>query len=164
MTYAIAGARGAIEDPEATIKQAQEWAVRHQVEVLLADARVVFGRDHLESAVRHALRAQSAGTMIARTVSMETLRYLSAQRQVADAIRVAGIHRGTREIAIVVFGTESFETLLDSFKWSRDDGALAAPGKSLDVLGISMEEAATVPAERRTDLALEKVALLDVVK
>jgi len=162
--YAIAGARGSIEDPESTIKQVQEWAARHDAEVVLADARAVFGQDHLESAVRHALRAQTAGTMVAHTVSMETLRYLSAQRQVADAIRVAGIRRGTRELALVVFGTISIEEALRFFGWARDDAVLDARGKSLDILGIGNEAAATIPANRRPDLALEKVALLDVIK
>jgi len=162
MRYAIAGARGTIHDPEAAIKGVQAWATSHHGEVLLADARVVFGRDHLETAVRHALRAEAAGTMISHSVSMETLRYLSAQRQVSDAIGVAGIRRGSRELAIVVFGTASVEGLLVEFGWSRDDTVLGPVGKSLRTLGISQKEAATVARKSQVDLVLEKVALLDV--
>lgn len=164
MTHAIAGARGAIRDPVATIKEAQKWAATERCEVLLADARAVVGQDHLESAVRHATRAQSAGTMVAHSISMETLRYLAAQRQVADAIRVAGIRGGTERVAIVLFGDAQIDELVRAFGWSRDDCLLDARGKSLDVLGISKAEAATVGAGKREELALEKVALLDVVK
>ncbi len=164
MKYAIAGARGVIEDPERAIEEVQKWAAHHDVEVFLAEAAAVFGRDHLESAIRHAVRAQSAGTMVARSLSMETLRYLSAQRQVADAIRVAGIRRGTREVAVVVFGTDSTEEVLKFFGWAGDDAVLDVRGKLFEVFGITKEEASTVPPDRRADLVLEKVALLDVLK
>ncbi len=162
MRYAIAGARGAVHDPAAAIKRVQAWAASHDGEVLLADARAVFGRDHVETAVRHALRAEAAGTMISHSVSMETLRYLSAQRQVSDAIRLAGIRRGTQELAIVALGTPSIEGLLAEFTWSRDDTVLEARGKSLRTLAISHKEAATVARKAQIDLVLEKVALLDV--
>ncbi|HYU05931.1 MAG TPA: hypothetical protein VEM77_01960, partial [Thermoplasmata archaeon] len=75
---------------------------------------------------------------------------------------VAGIRRGTRELAIVVFGTPSIEGLLVEFEWSRDDAVLEPRGKSLRTLGISQKEAATVARKSQVDLVLEKVALLDV--
>jgi len=162
MSYAIAGARGMVADPEAAIKAVHAWATGHGGEVLVADARAVFGRDHLETAVQHALRAEAAGTMVSHSVSMETLRYLSAQRQVSDAIRIAGIRRGTGELAIVVFRTPSIERLLTEFGWARDDAVLEAEGKSLRTFGISQKEAATVARKSQVDLVLEKVALLDV--
>ena len=164
MTYEIAGARPTVDDPEAILKTVRSWAERMGHEVLLADARVVFGRDHVESAVRHALRAQSAGTMAARTVAMEALRYLSGQRQVAEAIRVAGIRRGTSAVAVVVFGDAGMTDLLALLRWSRDDSVLNPEGKSLQAIGISQAESETLPPDRRADLAIERVALLDVEK
>jgi tRNA threonylcarbamoyladenosine modification (KEOPS) complex Cgi121 subunit len=164
MTYEIGGARGTIDDPETVLKKAHAWSERNEGDVLLADARIVLGRDHLETAVRHALRAQSGGTMAARSVSMEALRYLSAQRQVADAIRVAGIHKGTKEIAIAVFGHDQLNDLLEAFGWSRDDQVLVFQGKSFQAIGITEAEWATLPPNQRADLALEKVALQDVEK
>jgi tRNA threonylcarbamoyladenosine modification (KEOPS) complex Cgi121 subunit len=162
--YAIAGARGHTADSKETICKAQEWGSSRRIEVLLAEARVVFGRDHIESAVRHALRAQAAGTMVAHSVSMETLRYLSAQRQVADAIRIAGIRNGTQDLAVAVFGADSTAEVLKRFGWSRDDTVLEPREKSLMALGITEEEVSTVPPDRHDDLALEKVALLDVLR
>lgn len=164
MTHAIAGARGRIEDPEETLMKAHAWAERHECEVLLADASAVFGRDHVESAVRHAVRAREAAAMVARTVALEALRYLAAQRQVVDAIRDAGIRAATEEIAVVIFGKTDPTEMLKKMGWRRDDDVLRARGKPLDRLGISAEEATTVPEDRRTDLALERVALLDVHK
>jgi tRNA threonylcarbamoyladenosine modification (KEOPS) complex Cgi121 subunit len=164
MTYEIGGARGTVDEPETVLKKAHAWSERAEGEVLLADARIVIGRDHLETAVRHALRAQSGGTMAARSVSMETLRYLSAQRQVADAIRIAGIHKGTKEIAIALFGHQGVDDLVEAFGWSRDDRVLDFEGKSFQAIGITEAEWATLPPNQRADLALEKVALLDVEK
>ncbi|TLZ57950.1 MAG: hypothetical protein E6K12_06555 [Methanobacteriota archaeon] len=164
MKYEVAGARGTVDDPEGVLKKVNVWSKANGGDVLLADARVVLGRDHLETAVRHALRAQSSGTMAARSVSAEALRYLSAQRQVADAIRIAGIHRGTKELAIAVFGRSGIHELLVVFGWSRDDHVLDSEGKSFEAIGITEAEWASLPPNQRADLALEKVALLDTEK
>lgn len=162
MMYAIRGARATIDDPEAVLRTAREWAASHGGEVLLADARAVFGRDHLESAVRHALRAKEAGRMAARSLPLEALRYLSGSRQVSDAIRLAGIRPGTSGIAILAFGDLPIEAWCRTLGWSIDDAVLEPGGKSLKPLGIGETEASTVPEHRRYDLALERVALLDV--
>jgi tRNA threonylcarbamoyladenosine modification (KEOPS) complex Cgi121 subunit len=153
-----------VDDPETVLKKVRAWTDGSGGEVLLADARIVLGRDHLETAVRHAIRAQSNGTMASRSVSMEALRYLAAQRQLTDAIRVAGIREGTKALAIVVFGEARLDELLDAFGWSRDDAVLDAEGKSFEAIGITKAEWSTLPPKQRVDLALEKVALLDVEK
>ncbi len=164
MSHDLAGARGTIGDPAAVVRQAQAWATEHDAEVLLADARKVFGRDHLESAILHAERSRDAGTMATRSVAMEALLYLAGQRQVADAIRLAGIKKGTSAIALVVFGPASVEDFLRRFGWSRGDDVLAAEGKSIEALGITAAERDTVPGDRASDLALERAALVDVSK
>jgi len=164
MRYEIGGARGTVEDHESILKTIRSWAESAGCDVLFADARAVFGRDHLETAVRHALRAHAARTMAARSVSMEALRYLSGQRQVADAIRTAGIGSGTKGVAIAVFGDSRLDDLIALIGWSRDDAVLEPKGKSLRAIGISEAESATLPSSARPDLALEKVALLDLEK
>lgn len=163
MTYDIAGARASVPDPAATVQRAQAWAAERGGQVLLADASVVFGRDHLESAVRHALRAQAAGAGAARDLGLETLRYLCARRQVADAIRAGGLKTTTRAIGVVVFAG-SAAALISEMGWARDDEVLAPAGKSLRALGIEPGEERTVPAGRTTDLALERTALVDIEK
>ncbi len=164
MTHSIAGARSEVQDRDAVIREVQAWAAAHGVEVLLADAAVVFGPDHLESAAMHAERARAAGTMATRSLSMEALLYLAGKRQVADAIEASGARRGTKTAAIVVFGDTPVDGLMSHLGWSRDDAALAASGKDLSALGIGPVETATVPDARVMDLALERTALVDVVK
>ncbi len=163
MRYEIAGGRGTVTDPQAVIAKAQAWAAGHHAEALLADASAVFGRDHLESAVRHAIRARGTGNGVARDLGLETLRYLSAARQVTDAIRSAGLRSGTETMALVVF-EGSADELLVHLGWTRDDEVLTARGKSLRTLGVLAAAEDTVSDDRRADLALERTALLDIEK
>ena len=164
MSHAIAGARGEIADSESVLRKAHEWTKAHGGDVLLADASTVFGRDHLESAAIHAERAQETGTMVAHSLGLEALRYLAGERQVRDAIRVAGIHPGTERIALVLFKNADIDALIATLGWTRDDSVLDAKGKDLSLLGLGATALATVPPDRVGDLALERTALLDVDK
>ena len=164
MSYTLAGARGRVGDHDAVIRSAQEWATTRRSDILLADASVVFGRDHLESAALHAERARTTDTMVSRSVAMEALLYLSGRRQVADAIEAAGIRDGTEAIAVVIFGDASGDDFLAQFGWSRDDNVLSPSGKDPGVLGILDAERTTVPVTQITELALERTALVDVMK
>jgi len=164
MIVAIAGARGKPGDPKSLVERAREWASARGAEVLLADARIVFGKDHVESAVAHALRSQRTGTMATRSLSMEILLYLSGKRQVSEALSTAGVREDTTSIAVVLLGNDSLEDLLGTLGWARDDAVLDPRGKSLRALGIRQREERTVPPPVRTDLALERVALVDLLK
>ena len=164
MSHANAGARGAISDPEDAFRRAQAWAQRAGVEVCLADARAVFGADHLESAIRHARRAHETGTMTTHSLAMETLLYLSGRRQVAEAIRAAGLRAGTTTLAIALLGTKEVDDFLRAMGWTREDEVLAPSDKSLQLLGVNRDEESTVSPESAHDLALERTALVDVWK
>lgn len=164
MNRVLLGARGTLQDLEAILRQIREWGQARGAEVLAADAQAVFGQDHLESAVRHAERARAEHTSSTHSIAMETLLYLSGQRQVADAIRVAGLRQGTGIIALVVWPGDESPDLLAALGWARDDAVLESAGKSLDRLGVTEVEKGTVPETTVQDLALERVALLDVAR
>lgn len=164
MMHSVAGARGTVRDRDSVVRKAQDWAAARGSEVLLADASVVFGRDHLESAANHAERARDTGLMATRSVSMEALLYVAGRRQVADAIEAAGIREGTSAEAIAVFGDASVDDLISQMGWVRDDGVLSPSGKDPSSLGIADAERGTVPEEKVIDLALERTALVDVLK
>jgi len=164
MTFDIAGAKASDVEPEAVVRTVAEWAASRGAEVCLLDARSVFGRDHLQSAALHAIRAREARTMSSRSVAMETLPYAAGARQVQDAIRSLGLRQDTTAIGVVLFGPAKVDDLVHDMGWSRDDGVLDAEGKSLDQLGVSDRQAKTVSDRQRADLVLEKVALLDVEK
>lgn len=164
MTHDIEGARGSISDPEDVLQRAAAWAAELHVEVLVADARAVFGRDHLESAIRHAERAKEHGTMSTRSLPMEALLYLSGRRQVVEALAAAGIRRGTQTLAVVVFAESGAHEMVQAMGWTPDAEVLRAGTKDAEALGLTNAELSTIPSERWPDLALERVALLDVEK
>src|SRR2546428_402220 len=162
MTFDIAGAKASRVDPEAVVRTAAEWGSSRGAEVCLLDARSVFGRDHLESAVLHAIRAREERKMSSRSVAMEALLYAAGARQVQDAIQSVGLRQDTTAIGVVLFGSPRVDDFIHDMGWSRDDRVLNADGKSLERLGISDREAKTVSDRQQADLILEKVALLDV--
>ena len=164
MTHDLGGTRVSIDEPEGVLRRAAHLARERNVEILVADARAVFGRDHLESAALHAERAKEHGTMSTRSLAMETLLYLSGHRQVSDAIVVAGIRRGTEALAIVVFGNLRAAEAIAAMGWTPEANVLDALPKDPSVLGLTEAERSTVPKARWPDLALERVALLDVEK
>ncbi len=164
MTHVLAGARGKVADRDAVLREAQTWAASRGAEACLVDADAVFGRDHLESAALHAERAKATATMATRSLSMETLLYLSGRRQVAEAIDAAGLHSGNQTAAVVLFGDAPVDDLLAHLGWTRDDSVLAPEGKSLRALGLEKAAQKTVPQDRIADLALERTALVDLDK
>lgn len=164
MTHDVAGARGAVADRDEVLRKAQAWAAARGSEVCLADASVVFGRDHLEAAALHVERAKAAGTMATRSRAMEALLYVSGRRQVADAIATAGLRDGTETIAVLLFGDAAVGDLIAHLGWARDDSVLPAEGKPLRALGFTKAAEGTVPGARVADLALEKAALVDLEK
>ena len=146
------------------MRRIASWGAERKVEILVADARAVFGRDHLESAVRHAERAREQGAMTTRSLAMEALIYLSGRRQVSEAIAVAGIRSGTEHIAVVVFGDTLAAEAIEAMAWTADPRVLEAGGKDPAALGLTQAQLATVARDRWAELALERVALVDVEK
>jgi tRNA threonylcarbamoyladenosine modification (KEOPS) complex Cgi121 subunit len=89
---------------------------------------------------------------------------VSGKRQVADAIRVAGLRLDSEAVGLVLFGPTDLDDFLREMAWSRDDSVMSAEEKSLEAFGISKAQATTVSYARRLDLVLEKVALVDLEK
>ena len=118
----------------------------------------------MESAALHAERAKDTGTLATHSLAMETLLYVSGRRQVADAIGVAGLRPDSEGVGLVLFGSRNLDDFLREMGWSRDDAVLSADDKSLEKLGFSKTDTDTIPDGRQRDLALEKVALLDLEK
>lgn len=102
--------------------------------------------------------------MATRSLSMETLLYVAGERQITDAIRVAGLRPDTQALGIVLFGPASLDDFLREMAWSREDRVLSSEGKPLEAFGLSKAQAATLSKTRELDLVLEKVALVDLEK
>src|SRR4030066_37882 len=67
----------------------EKWANQggRDSDVLVLRSDMVFGLDHIRSALYHAKRAMDQGRNASNTLVMETLLYASGERQLQSAIR-----------------------------------------------------------------------------
>lgn len=131
-------------------------------EVLVIDRAMVFGKDHLRSALYHAVRAMSEGTNSSQSVSMETLLYASGERQLSAAIKKMSVSADTEELVVARLGEGVFEP---EPSWT----VLPERLKEVDIerlrgFGISPEELKTVHRDKADELVLERVAAVDITK
>ncbi|HLF07629.1 MAG TPA: KEOPS complex subunit Cgi121 [Thermoplasmata archaeon] len=130
-------------------------------ELQVAKASMVFGLRHLGSAVLHARRAHAEKTNRAHDLRTEFLLCLTGQRQVGDALRVAGLGTGREEVVAVHFGgPQNLLGIAAREGWDRDDSLIEADVHDLKGAGFTAEEIAT--AIDPLLLPLERTALLTV--
>jgi len=130
-------------------------------EILMMDGAMVFGKDHVKSALFHAAKATAEGRNSSESLAMETLLYASGERQLSNAIRKMAVGDTTESVVIAL--------LKGSFSphegWSKLPQREPTHDKvRLKGFGISEIEMSTVTEERLTDLVLERVAAVDVIK
>jgi len=158
----IVGVRRGLDDPRATVAEIQDFARSRGGWAQLADSEHVAGRDHVLSAVDHARRSMDRGLGASGRLELEFLLYLSGERQLSRAIDVAGVRPGRSFVAVVGDGP-SRDELLERFQWTPDESLLPCNPKKLAALGFSKAEIESAGA-MATDLALEKVARVDLLK
>ena len=145
------------------LERAARFSSETGLTVQLFDAASIAGEEHLRSAAMHALRAFERKANRSSSVGMEMLLYACGKRQIKDAVGLVGITDRTRNVAAVVAGEGAAGKcgmLLKALGLARLSEAEAAGGDGALVrLGIPMEG---VPKEKRRELALEQVALLDI--
>jgi len=159
------------------LKKIQQWGQHHTVSVQAMNAKLIFGRLHLQSAAEHAIRAFQQGTNTAHSLSTETLLYAAGERQITLAIDKMGVQPTSKEIALVIIdnlkGTkeasgsiqeEDIMFLLKQLNLERDDNVLISDENMLPTFGITQEERKTVSKAKYEQLILEKVALVDFIK
>ncbi len=130
--------------------------------VLVLDGGMVFGKDHLASALMHARRAIAEGRNASDSLQMETMLYSSGERQLGSAIRKMSV---TEETTSVV------AALLDGERFHPGEGWRDLPriSESLDPealgrFGIGGPELETIAPEKAAELVLERVANVDLTK
>lgn len=139
-----------------------EDASRAEGEVLVLRADLVFGYDHLRSALYHAKRAIRDGRNSSESLAMETLLYASGERQLSTAIDKMSADASSVEVVVAqLMGSKA----VSDPSWEPMDRMKAEwKPEELARFGISRVEIATVGPERALDLVLEKVASVDVLK
>ncbi|HEX17238.1 MAG TPA: hypothetical protein ENG60_02355 [Thermoplasmatales archaeon] len=172
----VKGARGRIEDVEGFVRKVREISTGMGIEIQVVDADLVCGKDHVISAVMHAVRSFKEKRNSTRSLSMELLLYLSGERQISRAIEKVGIKEGKERHVFVFLGSDDLdyieksltedeaEGIIRSLGMELDDGVMRVSREKLERFGLTMEEIETVDKDKYGDLILEKVALVDLMK
>jgi len=169
MKVEIIGCRGKIRDKEEFIKKLKRFGKKKDMACQIMDASKVYGKEHIISAVEHAVRAFRNKTNSCRTLDLEILLYASGKRQIKDAIDFMGAGDSEEFIFVAVGDTgideyESAINFLEEEGFEIDDGIIRGDEKTLKKFGISEEEMKSVDKSMYGDLILEKVAMVDVIK
>jgi len=165
----VFGAKGSIKDVDVFLKQMQGFSKKNNVVVQVFDAGVIYGKNHLISAVDHAIRAFERETNTTNSLDKEILLYASGERQIKLAIPKMGIKKNGKNAAFVfVSNKKSHDALIDEFlkmiSLKREDTVLEGNAEKLRKFGIKEKELETVTKAKYGDLILEKIAMVDIIK
>jgi len=158
----IVGVRTPLRDPKAAVAELRTFARSKGGWAQILDAGHVVGADHVISAFEHAHRAIERGSQKTNSLEVELLLYASGEHQISRAIERVGARAG-KPFVLVVGGGLSAAEVLRRFKWSRDNGVFAANVQKLRAFGFNKTEIDSA-GPRATDLILEKVARVDLLK
>lgn len=167
----IIGAKGKIKDVDDFLEKINIFAKKNNLIIQVFDADLVFGKNHLFSAVEHAVRAISRKTNTTNSLEKEILLYASGERQLKIAIPKIGVKKGNSKIAIVLLknkkkmiSNQIIDNLLKLFDLTKDDKVLEGDENTLKRFGIKEKELKTVNKAKYNDLILEKIAMVDIIK
>ena len=159
--HRLIGCLGKVDDPSDLLERLRALG---KGEVVLLDADLVCGQEHIRSAVDHAERAFRYGTNSSDILAMEIMLYASGERQLAKARDKMSPKKGAERLALVCLGEPLSDHDLNALHLKRDDSVLAfSIGKAI-ALGVGEKEIASVPQHLVPDLVLERVAFVEVLK
>jgi len=126
-------------------------------EVVLFDPDYVYGRDMIESAAEHAERAFRHGTNRSKTILTETIIYAASERQISKALSKMRPKNGRTDYVALLIGIS--DPRLDEIGMVRDDSLIEGTPEKAERMGLKNDMGI-----QYEDLALERVALLDLAK
>ena len=164
----IVGAKGNIQSVDTFLEEVEKFAKNHNLVIQAFNADVIYGKNHIVSAVKHAVRAIEGKTNTTNSLGMEILLYSSGERQLKIAIPKMGVKKGKANIAFVLTAgkvpDQVVSDLLVQLSLVRDDEILDGGVDTLKKFGIGKNEIDTVTKDKYGDLILEKVAMVDIIK
>ena len=173
MKYEIIGAEGRFENVERVVLQLKELGAGYGASIQLMDAKMVYGKRHLESSVLHAERAFRTDTNLSGDMAIEVLLYSSGERQIKQAISKMGISEVTTGVAVVICiddGSpakemhEILDGILEGLSLKRNDSLLEGDRSVLERFGIDPSEIENTDENAWGNIILSRVAMVDLVK
>ena len=137
----VVGARGTIKDVDDFLQKVNSFSQDNNVVIQAFNADVIYGRNHLISAVDHAVRAIERKTNTTNSLAMEILLYAAGERQLKLAIPKMGVKKGVANIAFAVVDNKkrdekSIDELLKELSLERDDNVLEGNEDTLKSFGF----------------------------
>jgi len=166
---AVVGSRGTIKDIDGFLQKMNSFSQDNNMVIQAFNADLIYGKNHLISAVEHAMRAMERKTNTTNSLAMEILLYAAGERQLKLAIPKMGVKKGVANIAFVVVDDKkrdekSIDELLKELSLKRDDNVLEGNEDTLKSFGLNDQTIKTVTKDKYGDLILEKVAMVDIIK
>jgi KEOPS complex subunit Cgi121 len=136
--------------------------VNKGAQILVMRSDMVFGLDHIRSALYHAKKAIDERRNSSDSLSMETLLYASGEKQLSSAIKKMSVDQTTEDVVVARLSGGDLE--VDSSWRILDDKPQDGSVDRLKRFGITQQELDTIGKSDPKDLVLERVAAVDIIK
>ena len=170
----IIGAQGTIKNIDGFVAELLSFSQQEHVILQALNADLIYGKDHVLSAVSHAQRAFKQHTNATNSLALEILLYAAGERQIQKAIAKMGVKQGKQSVVFVLVDTKKtlnrkaydavVDRLLEAFHFTRNDKVLEGNSTTLKRFGITTQELRTIPKQKYGDVILEKIAMVDIIK
>ncbi|MDI3539758.1 MAG: hypothetical protein PWR29_1954 [Methanolobus sp.] len=133
------------------------------------DAGKIAGERHVRFAVQKATRAFEGNYNSAKDLGIEIMRYASGKRQIEEAFSM-GVHEGDMDIVFVIIGgEEGVDRSAESLKGIIEEKdtlaySLLKRESIISQFDITAKEIEAAGEDILSDLVIERVALVDVLK
>lgn len=162
-----------IDDVNRFMQKIQEISKTYQITIQAFNADMICGKNHIYSAVAHAIRAEKQNSKTTHSLAMELLLYAAGERQVKHALKKMGISQGNSNIALVIINLQRktknlpdqcIESLIDQFNIQLDDSVINCSTQKIKNFGITDQQLKTLSEENYEYLILEQIAQVDIIK
>lgn len=169
MSFQIVAGSAHISKVPEFLAQVSSVSSANDTVIQAMDAGKIAGERHVRFAVQKAMRAFEGNYNSAKDLGIEIMRYASGKRQIEEAFSM-GVHEGDMDLVFVIMGepedidrsAESLKGIVeekDVLKYSfiKREGIISQ-------FGITAKEIEAAGEELISDLVIERVALVDVLK
>ena len=133
-----------------------------KTQVLVTKADMIFGVDHLRTALYHAKKAVAEGRNASDSLALETLLYASGERQLSSALKKMTVDDETEEVVIAKLSEGTFKP---HETWKPFPDKIESPSRDrLQRFGLTEQELTTLGSRHPIELVMEKVAAVDIIK
>jgi len=166
----IFGAKGNIQNVDSFLDKIIKFRKEKELIIQAFNADLIYEKEHLISAFKHAKRAFKNKTNSTNSLEMEILLYSSGERQLKLAIPKMGVVSGNSNVGFIfvkdkaMISDRIINEFLDYVSLKRDDKVLLGNADTLKKFGIKKNEIQTVTEDKYGHLILEKIALVDIIK